>query len=143
MSDQTEQPVVSRIRVRYAETDQMGVAYHANYLVWCEIGRTDLIRTLGMTYAEIEAKGIFLAVAEARVRYRQSARYDDMVRIETSIARVQSRSITFEYKLMREEPVPSILLATATTQLVSIDANGSLKSLPPNVLEKFRATPHS
>ena len=84
-------------RVRYAETDQMGVVYHANYLIWCEIGRTDHIRALGQSYRDLEAQGIALAVSEATVRYIAPARYDDRVRVTTTLARVSSRALTFDY----------------------------------------------
>lgn len=127
----------STFRVRYGETDQMGVAYHANYLVWCEIGRTDFIRELGTTYAELERQGHLLAVAEARVRYRSAARYDDLVRVVTTLRSVRSRTITFDYVIERVEPHPAPL-ARATTTLVSIDAAGRPRTLPPPVLGLFR-----
>jgi acyl-CoA thioester hydrolase len=128
----------SEVRVRYAETDQMGVAYHANYLVWCEVGRTDFIRELGVTYAEMERQGVQLAVAEANVRYHASAKYDDVVRIETRLESVQSRSVTFRYDLRRVS-APGVVdgdrLATATTMLVSIERGGKLVAMPTH----FRA----
>src|SRR5207237_10568630 len=122
-----------------AETDQMRFAYHTHYLVWCEIGRTDFIRELGVTYAELERDGLFLAVAEASVRYNLAARYDDVVSVFTRCERVQSRAITFAYEVRRIEPAPNALLATATTKLVSIAASGSLRALPPSMLASFRA----
>jgi acyl-CoA thioester hydrolase len=127
----------STLRVRYGETDQMGVAYHAHYLVWCEIGRTDWIRGLGITYAELERQGHVLAVAEASVRYRASARYDDLVRVETRLASVKSRALTFAYEITREEP-ESARLATASTTLVSLDRAGAPTRLPDSVLNLFR-----
>jgi acyl-CoA thioester hydrolase len=93
----------SRVRVRYAETDQMGIAHHANYLVWFEIGRTDLCRETGFTYSEIEARGYLLVVTEIGCRYRTSFRYDDEVLIRTHIAEVGSRSLKFGYDLYRGE----------------------------------------
>jgi acyl-CoA thioester hydrolase len=84
------------LRVRYAETDQMGVVYHTHYLVWCEMGRTDYIRQLGTTYAHIEARGTRLAVADAAIRYHAPARYDDLIRVATTLTDVKSRAITFE-----------------------------------------------
>jgi acyl-CoA thioester hydrolase len=121
----------SEVRVRYAETDQMGVAYHANYLIWCEVGRTDYIRTLGVTYAEMEAQGVKLAVADAQVRFHASAKYDDVVRIETRLAGVRSRMVTFAYELSRlgADGAPE-RLATASTSLVSLDDAGKPISLP-------------
>jgi acyl-CoA thioester hydrolase len=126
---------ISEIRVRYAESDQMGVAYHANYLVWCEVGRTDLIRQLGMTYAEMERQGILLAVADAHVRYHASARYDDVVRIATRCTGVRSRMVTFTYELTRVRPEGGAgeRLASATTTLVSLDASGRPAALPDAV----------
>lgn len=124
-------------RVRYGETDQMGVAYHPNYLAWCEVGRTDFIRRLGVTYAEIERQGYFLAVAEAAVRYLHAARYDDLLRVETWLESAKSRALTFAYEIHRQEPDPR-LLATARTTLMSIDADGRPRRLPDPILRLFR-----
>ncbi len=88
---------ITEFRVRYAETDQMGVVYHANYLVWCEIGRTDFIRELGTPYADLERENVALAVVEASLRFHGAARYDDLVRVRTSLREVRSRMITFDY----------------------------------------------
>ena len=131
----------SEIRVRYAESDQMGVAYHANYLVWCEVGRTDLIRQLGMTYAEMERRGVMLAVADAHLRYHASARYDDVVRIVTRLTGVRSRMVTFAYDLHRVDAGGSdaIRLASATTTLVSIDRDGKPTALPAEMREMLAA----
>src|SRR6266508_438210 len=85
------------LRVRYAETDQMGVVYHANYLVWCEIGRTDFIRDLGTPYAELERSNVSLAVVEASLRFHAGARYDDMIRVTTTLRDARSRMISFDY----------------------------------------------
>lgn len=131
---------LSVFRVRYGETDQMGVAYHPNYLAWCEVGRTDFIRELGTTYAEIEARGYFLAVAEASVRYATAAHYDDLIRVETSLESLKSRTLTFAYRIQRREPEPA-LLATARTTLVSIDSDGRPRRLPDSILDLFREDP--
>lgn len=128
---------ISHVRVRYSETDQMGVAYHTHYLVWCEVGRTDYMRALGPSYAELEASGLFLVVAEANVRYLAPARYDDLVRIDTCLERVQSRAVTFRYTLTREEPSPA-RLASAMTKLIALDADGTPRSLPDTLLRAFR-----
>ncbi len=121
----------SEVRVRYAETDQMGVAYHANYLVWCEVGRTDFIRALGVTYAEMEEQGVLLAVAEAQVRFHASARYDDVVRIETRLTGVHSRMVTFAYELTRVTGAAKAeRLASASTSLVSVARGGRPLSIP-------------
>ena len=129
---------VVRLRVRYAETDQMGVVYHANYLVWCEIGRTELMRELGFAYADIERSGIRLAVADLAIRYAQAARYDDPIRITTRVEAAQSRTITFAYEVAREDAGDTTLLATATTRLIAIDENGAVRRLPSELVERFR-----
>lgn len=89
----------SRTRVRYKETDQMGIAHHSNYVVWFEIGRTDLCRETGFPYAEIESRGFILVVTEIGCRYRTPFRYDDEVLIRTSVASAGSRAMKFAYEL--------------------------------------------
>lgn len=116
----------------------MGVAYHTHYLVWCEVGRTDFMRQLGTSYAEVEEKGILLAVAEAEIRYGASARYDDEVRIVTTLERAQSRAITFGYELFRDDPDGTIALARARTRLVALGTDGAPRTLPPEILRPFR-----
>jgi len=121
-------PHVSEFRVRYAETDQMGVVYHANYLIWCEVGRTDYIRALGSSYAEVEREGTALAVVDARLRYARSARYDDLIRIVTRVTEVRSRVVTFSYDIrLAESDVP---LVTASTVLVAVDRRGRTTVVP-------------
>jgi acyl-CoA thioester hydrolase len=112
-----------RFRVRYAETDQMGVVYHAHYLVWCELGRTELMRSHGLPYSELEASGIMLAVSDASLRYARAARYDDVIRVVTRIEKVQSRTVTF---------------ATASTRLVAIGRDYVPCTLPRPLLDRFR-----
>lgn len=129
---------VVRFRVRYAETDQMGVVYHPNYLVWCEIGRTELMRRLGFPYAAIERHGTLLAVAEATVRYGRAARYDDCIRVVTRIVAVQSRAVTFSYRILRENGDTHDPLATATTRLIAMDATGASKRMPSQLLQRLR-----
>jgi acyl-CoA thioester hydrolase len=129
----------STLRVRYAETDQMGVVYHTHYLVWCEIGRTDYIRRLGVSYAELERQGLFLAVAEASIRYAGAARYDDPIRVETWVDAVQSRMITFRYEIVHDADGAARPLASAVTKLVALDRHGATRALPPELLERFRA----
>ncbi len=125
------QATVSDIRVRYAETDQMGVVYHANYLVWCEIGRTDFIRRCGMSYADMERSGVKLAVTEATLRMHASARYDDMIRVTTRLAEVRSRSVAFAYDIASADS--GVRIATATTTLVSVSADGRTVSLTADI----------
>lgn len=132
----------SELRVRYAETDQMGVAYHANYLVWCEVGRTDFIRHLGVTYAAMERDGVMLAVADAQLRFHQSARYDELVRVRTRLTEVRSRSVTFAYDLVRTEAPGAPdgpRLATARTMLVSMTPAGRPIALPPRYRELLQS----
>ena len=121
-------PCVVEIRVRYGETDQMGVVYHANYLVWCEIGRTEYIRALGTSYRDMERAGVKLAVAEALVRYHAPARYDDRVCVETTVERVGSRMIVFAYVVTNADTGER--LATAGTSLIAIDDDGKVVAMP-------------
>ena len=114
----------------------MGVAYHANYLVWCEVGRTEFIRQLGVSYAEMEAAGVKLAVADAHLRYRAAARYDDEITITTRLTSARSRMVAFAYRLPRRRPDGGEeLVADATTDLVSIDG----QSRPITIPATFRA----
>lgn len=119
---------VSELRVRYAETDQMGVVYHANYLVWCEIGRTDFIRAQGTSYAQLEREGVLLAVSDAALRFHASARYDDPIRVYTRLASARSRAMTFAYRIVRADT--NTLLVSGTTSLVSLSSSGRPVSLP-------------
>ncbi len=100
----------------------MGIVYHSHYLVWCEVGRTDYIRRLGMPYAEIERQGTKLAVADATLRYHAPARYDDLVRVETTMTDVRSRTISFAYKIVMADT--GSRLVSASTTLISLDAAG-------------------
>jgi acyl-CoA thioester hydrolase len=94
----------SRLRVRYAETDQMGVVYYANYLVWMEVGRVDLCKACGFNYRDMETEdGVFLAVAESHCRYRSPARFDDEVIVRTSIETANTRMVTFTYEMRLAE----------------------------------------
>src|SRR5436190_23326079 len=93
----------SRFRVRYAETDQMGMVYYANYLIWMEVGRTDFCRECGFSYRDLERdEQAFLTVAEANCRYLAPARYDDEILVETEITRVRSRMIEFTYRIRKQ-----------------------------------------
>jgi acyl-CoA thioester hydrolase len=118
-------------RVRYGETDRMGVVYHAEYLVWCEMGRTEYIRSLGMSYAEMERRGVPLAVAEATIRYHAPAKYDDVIRVSTVLARLGSRGLTFDYVISKADSGQR--LATASTTLVALDPDGRATTIPPDI----------
>ena len=119
------------LRVRYAETDQMGVVYHANYLVWCEMGRTDLIRRCGVSYAEMERSGVSLAVSELSARYHAAARYDDLIRVRTTVGEVRSRMISFDYLI--SNALTDKRLVSAQTTLISLDRSGKPVALPPEL----------
>ena len=123
-------PTVTETRVRYAETDQMGVAYHANYLVWCEMGRTDFIRQHVRSYAEIERDGVALAVSEAHLRFHASAKYDEIIHIATTLTDVRSRTLTFDYRIARAD---GTRLASASTTLVSLGADGKPAVMPADL----------
>ena len=119
---------VTEVRVRYAETDQMGVVYHANYLAWCDIGRTDLIRALGgMTYAELEREGTALAVVEAHLRYIKPARYDDVIHITTRVTEVRSRVVRFDYEI---DTADGTAIAAGYTTLVAMTREGRGSCIP-------------
>lgn len=129
----------SRFRVRYAETDQMGVVYYANYMVWMEIGRTDLCRASGFSYHDLEqAEGVSIAVAEAECRYHSPARYDDEILVRTSLERVRRRTMTFSYQI--ENGATGKRLARGRTTHVAVGRDGKPKSLPERywrLLEAF------
>ena len=118
----------TEIRVRYAETDQMGHAHHMNYLAWFELGRTELMRANGVSYAGLEQQGILLPVARAELDYRQGAGYDEQVWIRSRVKQVRSRSVTFEYEAVRA--ADEALLARGSTTLVCTDSDLRLRRIP-------------
>ena len=121
----------SRIRVRYAETDKMGVVYYANYFVWFEVGRTDLLRESGWNYREMEVDGFALPVIEAHCSYRESAKYDDEIEVRTSGAMLSPVRVQFTYEVVRIADAAT--LATGTTVHATLDRNGRPCRLPPRV----------
>ena len=126
----------SRIRVRYAETDQMGMVYYANYLIWMEVGRSDFCRECGFSYREMEREElVYLAVAEANCRYLAPARYDDEVVIETLLSRVRSRVVEFTYQIKSGGTV----LAEGRTLHVVIGKDGRPRSMPDRYLELLKS----
>lgn len=127
------------VRVRYAETDQMGVAHHSVYLVWCELARTDHMRRHGVGYRQLEAAGLRLPVVDAQLRYRAAARYDDVLQIRCWVRDVSSRRVIFGYAV--ERPDDGQLLATAQTALIAMDANHVVTRLPTQVREKLVPAP--
>ena len=124
-------PTVSRIRVRYAETDQMGVVYYANFFVWFEVGRADLLRASGWSYREMEASGVGLPVIEAQCAYRRPARYDDELEIRTRGTAVSPVRVQFEYEVVR--PGDDLPLATGLTVHAALDRDGRPCRLPERV----------
>jgi acyl-CoA thioester hydrolase len=118
--------------VRYAETDQMGVVYYANYLVWFEVGRTDLLRHSGWTYREMERDGFSLPVVEAHCEYRQPARYDDVIEIRTRGRLMSPVRVRFEYEIVRAED--EVVLASGHTVHASLDRSLRPRRLPDRVL---------
>jgi len=123
----------STLRVRYAETDQMGVVYHANYLVWFEVARTDLLRIHGWTYREMEASGVALPVIEVECRYRKPARYDDEMEIRTEGRVISPVRMEFQYEV-RVTGLDD-LVATGRTAHAAIGTDGRPCRLPQRVLE--------
>lgn len=122
-----------RLRVRYAETDQMGRAHHMHYLAWFELGRTELIRATGLAYADMEQQGIMLPVAHVEVDYRHGATYDELIEIETWVSDVRSRTVTFAYRATRAENGET--LAAGSTRLVCTDPDGRPRRIPTEILE--------
>ncbi len=120
------------IRVRYAETDQMGVAYYANYLVWFEVGRSEFCRERGFRYADLEALGYKLVVSDVHCRYRNSARYDETVIVRTRLKGANKRMVTFGYEVLRKDKAE--VIAEGETRHICVDSNGKTKSLPERFL---------
>ena len=126
----------STVRVRYAETDQMGVAYHGNYFAWFEVGRTDLLRQFGLTYKELEGQQVRLPVIETHVRYRKPALYDDLLEIRTRLAEMTGVRLVFEYDVVRDgEAEP---LAEAMTAHAAVDAQGRPRRLPEDLRRRLQ-----
>lgn len=133
-------PTVGRtsVRVRYAETDRMNVVYHTHYLVWFEIGRTELMRELGCAYGELERRdGIFFPVVEAGSRYLVPARYDDLLQIRTRLALVGGARVRFEYELVRDSD--GRLLATGFTEHAAVGSKGRPVRMPTELRRKLRS----
>jgi acyl-CoA thioester hydrolase len=121
-----------QIRVRYAETDQMGLLHHANYLVYFELGRVELLRSAGLNYKDVEAQGFFLVIARAQVSYHRPARYDDLLVLRTHVVRATGARIDHRYELLRDGE----LIAEGETTLACVDRAGKLQRIP----EMLRST---
>lgn len=139
MSGNNHHPVnETRLRVRYAETDQMGVVYHSNHLIWFEVGRVELMRQMGFTYRDMEREeGRFIAVAEATCRYRAPVFYDEEVIIKTRLKTVRESVIIFSYELTRAHD--GGLLAEGETTHIVTDSKMKVARLPDKYLNVFRA----
>ena len=129
----------THVRVNYSETDQMGVVYHARYIVWLDVARTEHLRQAGMAYRDLEALGFRLAVGDLAIRYRQAARYDDLIRVRCWVRELASRRVTFGYAV--EEAADGRLLATATTAMMSLDSAMSPVRLPDAVRRLLAVAP--
>jgi acyl-CoA thioester hydrolase len=128
----------TRIRVRYAETDQMGVVYHSNHFIWFEVGRVELLRQLGFSYKEMEtADGCFIAVVEARCRYKAPVHYDDEVIVRTYMKHVREKVIHFGYELLGAEKRE--VLAEGETIHIVADSQMKPRKLPEKYMKVFRA----
>jgi len=125
----------SEVRVRYAETDQMGIAHHTAYLVWCEVARTDYLRSQGIAYRDLEAAGLRLPVVHAELTYRAAARYDDVLVIRCWVSQAASRKVVFAYDISR--PADQRLLATAQITLMAVDSQHAVTTLPAQVLGRL------
>lgn len=127
----------ARLRVRYAETDQMGVVYHANYLIWFEVGRVELMRSLRLEYSRLEAEfGCLIAVVEAQLRYRSPARYDDEIAVQTTITAMRGPVIKMTYRVMRVSD--GSLLCDGSTTHVVVDREMRKRPLPDVYEQAFR-----
>ena len=115
-----------QIRVRYAETDRMGLLHHANYLVYFEQGRTELLRSLGYTYKDLEDKGYLLVLTKIEVRYRSPAYYDDLLTLKTTVMKTTAVRIDHRYEMLRD----GVLVAEGNTTLACVDREGKVQPLP-------------
>jgi acyl-CoA thioester hydrolase len=136
---ETSRPLtnVTSYRVIYGDTDQMGVVYYANYLRWFERGRSEFLRQIGLPYTTIEAQGYHFPVIEVSCRYNQSARYDDMVRIETELAELGRASLSFNYRIWRE--ADECLLATGSTKHACLDPRAQVTRVPKILEDAVKA----
>jgi acyl-CoA thioester hydrolase len=123
------------IRVRYCETDAMGYLHHANFAIYYEMGRTELLRAQGGNYREIEDSGLFLVVVKLVCNYHAPARYDDLLTLRTKVERISAVKIEHSYQLLRG----SQLLATATSVLASVDQHGKVQRLPESLSEGWES----
>ena len=126
---------VTRLRVRYAETDKMGIVYYANYFVWFEVARTDLLRELGWSYREMEHAGVSLPVIEAQCEYKRPAKYDDEIDVRTQGRMISPIRMQFDYEVIRAGD--GVLAAAGRTVHAALDREGRPCRLPQRVIEVF------
>ena len=125
------------LRVRYSETDAMGFLHHANYLTWFEIGRTELFRSQGGNYRRMEELGLFFVVVKCEVRFRRPARYDDLLKLETTITRMTPARLEHQYRLFRD----SELLTEASSVIACIDRAGEVQRIPDDLVKRTAVAP--
>jgi acyl-CoA thioester hydrolase len=129
---------ITMYRVIYGDTDQMGVVYYANYLRWFERGRSEFLRQIGLPYSSIEQQGYNFPVVEVSCRYAQSARYDDVVRIETELSEIGRAALSFAYRILRDSD--GAVLATGTTRHASVDNAGRVTRIPKIFLDAINSS---
>ena len=130
-------PILNRteLRVIYAETDAMGIVYYANYLRWFEVGRTELMRSMGICYREMEEQGVFLPVSEVFCKYQAAAKYDDVLIIETALGFLKRASIQFTYRILRKSDEAE--LVTGSTLHAFVDRQGTIVKVPATLRSKL------
>jgi len=123
------------LRVRYAETDAMGIVYHTNYIVWFEVGRGEFMRQRGGNYREFEEQGLYLPLTAVDARFLAPARYDDVVVVKTSVSEARSRSVTMYYEVLMQDT--GQLLVTGHTKHLCTDRDGRVRRFPPDLVDAF------
>jgi acyl-CoA thioester hydrolase len=123
------------VRVRYAETDQMGVAYYANYVVWFEVGRSEYLRAKGFSYRELEELGYRLAVVDLRCRYKGSVEYDELLIVRTHVKDLKTRMVTFGYAILKKETQE--VVAHGETRHICLNKKGNPSSMPERFLNRL------
>jgi acyl-CoA thioester hydrolase len=124
------------LRVRYADTDQMGVVYHSNFIVWFEVGRVEMLRQIGFTYRDMEKDdNVHIAVVDVRCRYKAPARYDDVIRVRTRLVNLRASMLHFSYEIVREDD--GLLLADGETVHIVVGSDFKRISLPEKYLDSF------
>jgi len=125
-----------KTRVRYGETDQMGVVYHSNYLLYFELGRTEFMRARGCAYSSLERTGFYLAIVDAKISFRASAQYDDEITVRTRLEGCSRVRVTFHYEVRKTHG--DVLLAEGTTTLACVDKKSKITKLPPEVIAALK-----